>query len=172
MEIITQCPECWSSNTAVLSVSSDLMRAKLKCYNCDAEFVSYNYNNKKNNDKESNMKCEEVDHPKHYQNGLKTEVECIMFTRNLSFDLGNAFKYVWRAGMKDDITQDIQKALWYLDDASVYNISAGAPELEDFLPKSSLEWWKYVALRFILRGEARQAYDVLFEQLKSISSAS
>lgn len=118
------------------------------------------------------MENDNVNHPKHYQNGLTVEVECIMFSRHLGFALGNAFKYVWRAGMKDDIKQDIQKALWYLDDADVYNISAGAPELEDFLPKSSLEWWKFVALRFILRGEARQAYNVLLEQLRSISSAS
>ena len=118
------------------------------------------------------MENDNVNHPKHYQNGLTVEVECIMFTRNLNFDLGNAFKYVWRAGKKDDLKQDIEKAMWYLDDAAIYNTSAGVPELEDFLPKSSMEWWKFVALRFILRGEARHAYDVLFEQLKSISSAS
>ena len=118
------------------------------------------------------MENDNVNHPKHYKNGLTVEVECIMFTRNLNFDLGNAFKYIWRAGNKDSLTQDIHKAMWYLDDADVYNISVGMPELEDFLPKSSLERWKYVALRYILRGEARKAFDVLFEQLKSISSAS
>ena len=50
------CPECWSSNTEVLSVSSDLMNAKVKCNNCGADFVSYRYNNKKNNSKENDMK--------------------------------------------------------------------------------------------------------------------
>jgi hypothetical protein len=28
---------------------------------------------------------------------------------------GNAIKYLWRAGKKDDILQDIRKALWYLN---------------------------------------------------------
>ncbi len=118
------------------------------------------------------MENDAVNHPKHYQNGLTVEVECIMFSRHLGFTLGNAFKYVWRAGMKDDIKQDIQKALWYLDDANEFDVKVCKTELEDFLPKSSLEWWKYVALRYILRGDARQAHNVLFEQLKSISSAS
>ena len=31
----------------------------------------------------------------------------------INFCLLNAFKYRMRAGHKDDITQDIQKALWY-----------------------------------------------------------
>lgn len=78
------------------------------------------------------MENDNVNHPKHYQNGLTVEVECIMFSRHLGFTLGNAFKYVWRAGMKDDIKQDIQKALWYLDDANAFGVKCCKPELIDF----------------------------------------
>lgn len=113
METITQCPECLSSNVTLTTVGFTYL--EYHCNVCDADFKMYSTPNK-----ESNMKCEEVDHPKHYQNGLKTEVECIMFTRNLSFDLGNAFKYVWRAGNKltASMDTDLAKALWYLNDAA------------------------------------------------------
>lgn len=59
-----------------------------------------------------------VNHPKHYA-GYPATVECIDITRHLSFDLGNAVKYVWRAGKKGDKAQaieDLKKAKWYLND--------------------------------------------------------
>lgn len=40
--------------------------------------------------------------------------ECIDFARHMTFNLGNAFKYVWRLGRKDDESQEISKALDYL----------------------------------------------------------
>ena len=33
----------------------------------------------------------------------------------LGFNLGNTVKYISRAGHKDNILQDLKKALWYLD---------------------------------------------------------
>jgi len=58
-----------------------------------------------------------INHPKHYQ-GYATRVECIDVTRHLPFALGNAVKYIWRAGKKDPdaMLQDLEKALWYLRD--------------------------------------------------------
>ena len=59
-----------------------------------------------------------VNHPKHYA-GYPATVECIDITRHLSFDLGNAVKYVWRAGKKGDkakAIEDLKKAKWYLND--------------------------------------------------------
>lgn len=42
-----------------------------------------------------------VNHPKHYTSGFDSrQVECIDITREMPFSLGNAFKYVWRAGKK------------------------------------------------------------------------
>ena len=42
-----------------------------------------------------------VNHPTHYKPSFRMrQLECIDITRCLSFDLGNAFKYVWRAGRK------------------------------------------------------------------------
>lgn len=56
-----------------------------------------------------------VNHPQHYTQGINGH-ECIEFSRCLDFDLGNAFKYVWRAGHKDNGQEDLDKAIWYLKD--------------------------------------------------------
>lgn len=58
-----------------------------------------------------------VNHPPHY-GSHPSGVECIRITRHMSFDLGNAMKYIWRAGNKDSASeeQDIAKAIWYLQD--------------------------------------------------------
>lgn len=54
-----------------------------------------------------------VNHPRHY-NAHPSGIECIQIVEHMSFNLGNAFKYLWRAGLKDNQTQDIQNALWYV----------------------------------------------------------
>jgi hypothetical protein len=57
---------------------------------------------------------EAVDHPPHY-NGHPSGVECIDVVEHMSFNLGNAVKYVWRADLKGDALEDLRKARWYLD---------------------------------------------------------
>lgn len=53
--------------------------------------------------------------PNHYQ---ADGIQCIDITRHMSFAKGNAVKYLWRAGKKDNNSeaQDIKKAMWYLAD--------------------------------------------------------
>jgi uncharacterized protein DUF3310 len=55
-----------------------------------------------------------VNHPLHYTSH-PSGVECIQVTEHMNFCLGNAVKYLWRAGLKDDEIQDLEKAAWYLD---------------------------------------------------------
>lgn len=57
-----------------------------------------------------------VNHPAHYT-AHPSGVECIQITEHMNFCLGNAVKYIWRAGLKGDTAaiQDLQKARWYLD---------------------------------------------------------
>jgi hypothetical protein len=59
----------------------------------------------------------EVDHPVHY-NTHPSGVECIDIVRHMGFNLGNVVKYLWRDGIKDTEVeiQDLEKALWYLQD--------------------------------------------------------
>lgn len=57
-----------------------------------------------------------VDHPQHY-NSHPSGVECIDIVEWLPFNVGNAIKYLWRAGLKDGAPtiEDHRKALWYLN---------------------------------------------------------
>lgn len=55
-----------------------------------------------------------VNHPKHYTSH-PSGVECIQVTEHMNFNLGNAMKYIWRAGDKGNLIQDLEKARWYLD---------------------------------------------------------
>ncbi|MFC4114126.1 DUF3310 domain-containing protein [Nonomuraea zeae] len=56
----------------------------------------------------------EVNHPTHYTSH-PSGVECIEITEWMPFCLGNAVKYLWRAGLKsDDPRPDLQKAIWYI----------------------------------------------------------
>jgi len=56
-----------------------------------------------------------INHPKHYTSH-PSGVECIQITRHMTFNIGNAIKYLWRAGMKDSEIQDLEKAVWYIKD--------------------------------------------------------
>jgi hypothetical protein len=55
-----------------------------------------------------------INKSKHY-NQHPSGVECIELAERLSFCAGNAFKYVFRRGEKDDPVQDLKKAIYYLN---------------------------------------------------------
>ncbi len=60
--------------------------------------------------------------PSHYRNGFPTKpLECIEVAEHLPFCLGNAIKYIWRAGKKEgeDWRLDLEKARWYLERQSL-----------------------------------------------------
>ena len=59
---------------------------------------------------------EKVDHPSHYNAG-RIEVIDFIEDQNLNFNLGNAVKYISRAGKKDPkkFREDLEKAIWYLN---------------------------------------------------------
>lgn len=80
----------------------------------------------------SNNKNDNVNHPKHYTSD-PSGIECIDITRHRNFNIGNAIKYLWRAGLKfgmeitpkktaiikngkDNEIEDLNKAVWYLVD--------------------------------------------------------
>ncbi len=75
-----------------------------------------------------------VNHPSHY-NAHPSGVECITVTEHMNFNLGNAVKYIWRAGLKaEDPITDLRKAAWYvqreiarLEDAAAKAVAASAP---------------------------------------------
>ena len=64
----------------------------------------------------SSAEHDPVNAPRHYRSH-PSGIECIEVTRRLSFDVGNAVKYVWRRADKGTAVQDVEKALFYLRDA-------------------------------------------------------
>lgn len=64
-----------------------------------------------------------VNHPKHYTSH-PSGIECIDITRHYCFSVGNAIKYLWRAGLKKDASledkqkeiEDLEKSIWYIND--------------------------------------------------------
>lgn len=51
--------------------------------------------------------------PQHYKQH-PSGIECIRITEHMSFCLGNAVKYIWRADLKGSAMEDLEKAKWYL----------------------------------------------------------
>lgn len=58
-----------------------------------------------------------VNHPPHYT-AHPSGIETIQVTRHMTFNLGNAMKYIWRAGIKDEAKhiEDLKKAAFYIND--------------------------------------------------------
>lgn len=55
-----------------------------------------------------------IKQPSHYVEGRKYEPKDVIRDWGLNFNLGNAVKYIARAGRKDDIVQDLKKAQEYI----------------------------------------------------------
>jgi Tfp pilus assembly protein PilF len=55
-----------------------------------------------------------VNHPEHYRSQGGLEAINVIESFSLNFHLGNAVKYILRAGKKDNEIQDLRKAMWYL----------------------------------------------------------
>jgi hypothetical protein len=49
--------------------------------------------------------------PPHYKQH-PSGVQCIDITEHMTFNLGNTVKYVWRAGLKGNASEDLLKARW------------------------------------------------------------
>ena len=64
----------------------------------------------------NNVTADNVNHPSHYTSG---QIEVIDFIedKELGFHLGNAVKYISRAGRKnpDKTVEDLRKAVWYIN---------------------------------------------------------
>lgn len=54
-----------------------------------------------------------VNHPQHYRSH-PSGIECIQVTEHMGFNLGNAIKYLWRADLKNDAIEDMEKSVWYV----------------------------------------------------------
>lgn len=88
-----------------------------KCFT-SYECLNINYSPEEDLDKALKIisEAETVNHPTHYNDG-KIEVIEYIEDKKLGFCLGNAIKYISRAGKKDPTkeVEDLQKAIWYIE---------------------------------------------------------
>lgn len=56
-----------------------------------------------------------VNHPQHYGGDTSYEAIKVIEAWGLGFCLGNALKYICRAGKKGSTIEDLEKARWYLN---------------------------------------------------------
>lgn len=69
----------------------------------------------------TSTKEDKVNSPKHYTSH-PSGIECIEITKHYDFCIGNAIKYLWRAGLKKEEgysdknkeVEDLKKAIWYI----------------------------------------------------------
>lgn len=59
-------------------------------------------------------KFNSINNPKHYTQH-PSGIECIQIVEHMNFCLGNAIKYIWRADLKHDAIEDLEKARWYIN---------------------------------------------------------
>ena len=120
-----------------------------------------------------------VNHPSHYTGGPSLgTLECLDITRILPFDLGNAFKYVWRAGKKnpEKAVEDLKKAEFYLNDwwkmtkmlqVAVYPKEAFLlaytlfKRIENAPMNDWLEKTRFYALEAIIREQTYEANELI-----------
>ena len=96
-----------------------------QCEGCNiARAFEYGRSLQECNDVDESMKqCEEdllmddvINHPSHYTDG-SIEVIDYIEDKGFGYHLGNAIKYISRAGKKDPSkeTEDLRKAVWYIE---------------------------------------------------------
>lgn len=56
-----------------------------------------------------------INHPAHYIEGRTFEPADVIIDWDLSWALGNAVKYISRAGRKENAINDLLKAIWFLE---------------------------------------------------------
>ena len=61
-----------------------------------------------------NPEVDMVNSPPHYTAGGVETIDFIE-AKNLNYNLGNAVKYITRAGLKGNRTEDLKKAKWYIE---------------------------------------------------------
>lgn len=82
------------------------------------------------------MTDDKVNHPRHYTSH-PSGVECIQITEHFNFNVGNAIKYLWRCGLKNDEIEDLEKARWYIEREIAKRASerrAGEKALAELVP--------------------------------------
>lgn len=117
--------------------------------------------------------------PLYYQDHQVFSGECWEVAQFCDFATGNALKYLWRCGRKDDTAQDLSKALWYIrqlpapctpivPQSVVDRLTAeAAPFLEDH--ESDVLWLTVAAIMHLVRRQHQDAADLVNLAIRRVS---
>ena len=122
----------------------------------------------------------QVNHPAHY-GGANNQYEAIKVIEawQLDFCLGNAVKYISRAGKKDDIVQDLKKANWYIQ-RKIYQLEPTKSEsknitfdslieqLDKLIEESSKKEFDYFEKGFVMLETYEYAQKLAYMNAKEI----
>lgn len=118
--------------------------------------------------------------PGHYKQHPAFSIECYELTKYMDFTAGNAVKYAWRAGRKDDQAEDLTKCLWYLDHLPAPNISIIPQQLVDALAaqarlyledrESDVEWLSVAAILHLILDDRETARDLIVNAIQGASN--
>ncbi len=121
------------------------------------------------------MEKDIVNHPPHYAESTLRykDPECIDLTRHLPFCVGNAVKYIWRAGHKGNWREDLAKAKWYWKDPgchTTFEEQAKALFILNMydIENSETEWFLKIKLfRLIIKGQLiKEIVEKAFDDLE------
>lgn len=91
------------------------------------------------------MSVDLINRPPHYT-GHASGIEPISVARHMTFDLGNAVKYLMRRTKKHDSPlEDLRKAAWYLRDEIATRHTTPAPYVRDSVQKDVIAKLREVA---------------------------
>lgn len=120
-----------------------------------------------------------VNHPSYYADG-KYEVIDFIENYEMGFHIGNAVKYISRAGKKDfsKRIQDLEKAIWYLNralDKNVYEVPGGKKvhtiSIVKYCSEKKISNLLESALIHIVFGQIVSAIDLINMQINNWKDA-
>ena len=115
------------------------------------------------------VEYDDVNNPAHYQ-GIAATIQPVDITRELPGPLSNAVKYIWRAGLKGDKVkgiEDLEKALWYLDDwvENEYPVDMRtARAIWNLVPPTEFHVNRYSAINCIVQ----EGWDSAVEEIQKL----
>ena len=118
-------------------------------------------------------KVDMVNKPPHYKDASGIECKEITCHRKMPFSLGNAIKYLYRAGSKGDLLEDLKKAEWYL---RVAYLNSEAVPVEVVRRLSEVAAVRKTqagrALNLISRRQVLYAYRVVKSEIERMEAGS
>ncbi len=87
------------------------------------------------------MPNDNVNHPSHY-NKHPSGIECIDIVRHMTFNIGSAIKYLWRADHKGATIEDLEKAIFYIKDeiSRLGGVKIEESKIPCYLTKHNNNW--------------------------------